>query len=344
MLENLDMEYAQYLNGFSLTDAWAELRESSNGLSLPLVWEMLKSLLFGRIVASADLLKDVLILSLLLVLLQLLGDSFGSARVATLARWVVGLAVLGLASAVFFSAMQTARQTVGLISDLVFLLLPIMFPLMAALGGVGTVSLISPALMFALNLLMQLMEHVIFPLLWFCAVLRLVSHLSPRFSLSRMAALFKDVAMGVMGIVSTLFVAFLSLSGIASSSGDGLAVKAAKTASGAFIPLVGRTLADSFDSVMSTVLVLKSAIGMIGGLALLLICAIPAVQLLAQALLFRVAGAVIQPLGDNEFAAVLSEAGNSLMLFFAAMAICGLFAFFSLALLVALGSITVMMR
>ena len=175
-------------------------------------------------------------------------------------------------------------------------------------------------------------------------MLRLVSHFTPKYSLSNLAALFKDIAMGVMGVLTTVFVAFLGFSGLASSSSDGLAVKAVKSASGAFIPVVGRTLADSLDSVMSTVLVLKSAIGLIGGLALLLICAVPALQLLAQSLVFRLAGAVIQPLGDSDFSATLTEAGKSLQLFFAVVAICGLFAFFALALVVLLGTVTVMMR
>lgn len=103
-------------------------------------------------------------------------------------------------------------------------------------------------------------------------------------------------------------------------------------------------LADALDSVLGTVLVLKGAIGVIGVLALLLICALPAVQILAQALLFRIAGAVIQPLGDDSLSEALSGMGNSLILLFAALAVSCLFAFFALALVVGMGSMTMMMR
>ena len=134
------------------------------------------------------------------------------------------------------------------------------------------------------------------------------------------------------------------MSGLAAAGRDGVAVKAAKTASSAFIPLVGRTLADSLDSVLGAVLALKGAVGVSGGLALLLICGVPALRILVQALLFRLAAALAQPLGNEDLSAALSGIGQSLTLLFAACAAAGLFAFFALALTVALGSVTMMMR
>lgn len=309
-----------------------------------MVFDLLSAMLFGEIAASGALLAQVLALSILAMLLSVLRGSFAKGQVAQLSSWVVSLLLLALVTATFFTAMQAARETADLIADMIFVLLPLLLPLLAALGGVSTVALLSPALLFALNLLMTMMKNVVFPLICFSAVLRLAGRLSPQFPISRMATLCKDVSLGLMSIVTTLFIAFLGISGIASASSDGLAVKAAKTASGAFIPVVGRTLADSLDSVLGTVLILKNAVGLVGSLGILLVCAVPAVRLLAQALLFRIAGALVQPLGDDMLAGTLSDAGNSLIQLFAALAISGLFAFFALALVVGMGSVTMMMR
>ena len=144
---------------------------------------------------------------------------------------------------------------------------------MASIGGLTTVSLINPALLFAISVLMSLMANLIFPLITFSAILRLCGGLTPRLSLGKMAALFKDIALGVMGIVSTVFIAFLGFTGMSTASWDGLAVKAIKSASGAFIPIVGRSLADAFDSVLGTALILKNILGVVGAIAILFICA-----------------------------------------------------------------------
>lgn len=150
--------------------------------------------------------------------------------------------------------------------------------------------------------------------------------------------------MGVMGIVSTVFIAFLGFTGMSTASWDGLAVKAIKSASGAFIPIVGRSLADAFDSVIGTALILKNVLGVVGAIAILFICALPAIQILLQALVFRIAGALIQPLGEEKLADAVTGLGNSMIMLFAALAVSGLFAYFALALVVGLGNITMMMR
>lgn len=343
-LQQLDEQYSAYLDGFSLSDLWRQLLAGERELDLALLVEMFNGILWAEVAASGSLLAQVLILALLCLMLSVLKDSFAGGEVAQISRWVVYLLLLSLAVGALYPAMQSARETVQTLGDFMFILLPILMPLLASLGGVGTVALLSPTLLFALNLLMSLMRVVVFPLIYFNAVLRLIGHMTPRFQVSRLAALCKDVALGLMSIMTTLFIAFLGFSGIAVASSDGLAVKAVKTASGVFIPVVGRSLADAFDSVLGTALLVKNAIGLVGALALLLICALPALRLLAQALIFRLAGAVIQPLGEEQLADALTGMGNALILLFAALTICGLFAFFALALVVGMGNLTMMMR
>ena len=344
MLATLDEQYAPFTEDFSLMETWDRLQSGEGDSLLSSLVTLLCSLLFGEIVSSGSVLAYIMILAVLALLLTVIKDSFSGGQIATLSQWIVSLLLISLSISIFSQAMVSARDTVDLIRDLLFVLLPILLPLLAALGGITTVALLSPALIFALNVLMALIKNVVFPLIWFFAVLRLVSTLAPRFPINKLAGLCKDVALGAMSITTTLFISFMSLSGIASAVRDGVTVKAAKTASGAFIPVVGRTLADTLDSVLGTVLVLKGAVGSIGALALLLICAIPAAQILAQALLFRIAGALVQPLGENTLAEALSDMGNSLILLFAALAVSSLFAFFALALVVGMGSVTMMMR
>jgi len=342
-LGGLDAWLREDAEELSLGDLWAEIRRG-NGPDWGGLLAALPRLLLAEVLQSGSLLAQLLILALLSVLLTLLKDSFAGEGVALLSRWVVYMLLIALAVLAAEPALSGAREAVDRLSDLMLAVLPLMLPLLAAIGGVGTVSLISPLLLMALNLMMGVMKQFIFPLIYYAAILRLLGDLAPRFRVSQIASLFKDIAIGTMSILTTVFMAVLSLTGVASAASDGLAVKAAKTAGSAFIPVVGRTLADALDSVLATALLLKNGLGLVGAAAILLVCAVPALKLLAQALLFRLAAALIQPLGDEGLAQAVGGLGNSLMLLFAAVAVSGLFAFFSLALTVLLGNITMMMR
>jgi len=98
------------------------------------------------------------------------------------------------------------------------------------------------------------------------------------------------------------------------------------------------------DSVMGTALVLKNGIGVVGIIAIFIICALPAVKILVQFIIFRLAAAIIQPLGDEQLADALTDLSNALLLLFAAVAICGLLFFFILAICIGAGNVTMMMR
>jgi len=224
------------------------------------------------------------------------------------------------------------------------MLLPPLLILLAAVGAAGAAAMLSPALLGAVEILGQVMGNIIFPLIYLSAVLRLVDRLTSRFQVSRLADLFRDFSLGLMGLATTIFVAVLGFMGAATASSNGLTVKVAKTAASTFIPVVGRTLADVLDSVLATAMIMKNTLGILGVIAILLICAAPALKLLLQAWIFRLAGALVQPLGENQLSETLDMIGKSLILLFAALAICGLFAFFALGLLVGLGNLAMNMR
>ncbi len=339
----VDLDQMLETEDVRLTELWQEFRQGETSD----FWQQLPGLLgdmfFSHLKDCGKMLSAVLALSLFAVLLTMLKDN-SSGQAAEVSRWVIYLLLLAIAILGFDDAVSAARQGVEQLSALLMGSLPIILPLLAAMGGSVTVTTISPLLLGGVEIMMLIMSNIIFPLLYFAGILRVVGCMTSRFPISGLADLFHDFSLGLMSIVSTVFIAILGFVGVAGASIDGLTMKAAKTAAGAFIPVVGRTLSDVMDSLLGTALLLKNAIGLAGVVAILLICATPAIRLLLQSLIFRITGALIQPLGEKELSQALTGMGKSLTKLFAALAICGLFAFFTMALVVGLGMVTMMMR
>ena len=344
VLAEMDALLAETQTELSLSQLWRDYRAGERALELHLFGDALLTLFFRQLRNSIGLLSQLLALAILSALLSNLQSSGHNGEVAQLSRWVVYLLLLSLALLAWKPAVGSAQEAVELLRDILLASLPLLLPLLASLGAVSTVTTISPLLFGGLELLTTLLSSLVFPLVYLSAVLRLAGGISPKFSVSKLADLFKDVALGAMSILTTLFVATLGFIGVASSSSDGLAIKAVKTASSAFVPMVGRTLADSLDSVMGLSLLLKNAIGLVGALAILLACAMPALRIWAQSLIFRLASALVQTLGENQLSDALAGMGKSLTQLFAVLAMCGLFGFFTFALMVGLGNLTMMMR
>jgi stage III sporulation protein AE len=102
--------------------------------------------------------------------------------------------------------------------------------------------------------------------------------------------------------------------------------------------------ADATDTVISASLLVKNAIGLSGVIIILFLCAFPAIKILVLALIYNVAAAVMQPLGDTPIVACLQTIGKSMIYVFAALAAVSLMFFLAVTIMLTAGNVTVMMR
>lgn len=142
----------------------------------------------------------------------------------------------------------------------------------------------------------------------------------------------------------TIFLGVISVQGLTSSVTDGLTIRTAKYITGSFVPVVGKALADATDTVISASLLVKNAIGLVGVIIILFLCAFPALKILTLALIYKVTAAIMQPLGDTPIVACLDAIGKSMIYVFAALAAVGLMSFLAITVMLAAGNMTVMMR
>lgn len=189
-----------------------------------------------------------------------------------------------------------------------------------------------------------LIHTLVFPLLFFSAVLHLVSSISDKYKLTQLANLLRNIGTGVLGVLLTVFLGVISVRGITSSVTDGVTLRAAKYVTGNFVPVIGKMFADATDTVISASLLVKNAIGLSGVIIILFLCAFPAIKILVLALIYNVAGAVMQPLGDTPIVSCLQTIGKSMIYVFAALAAVSLMFFLAVTILLTAGNVTVMMR
>lgn len=109
----------------------------------------------------------------------------------------------------------------------------------------------------------------------------------------------------------TIFVGLLSLEGTLSSSVDGLTAKTAKAAVSNFIPVVGKVLGDSIDTVLGCASILKNAIGIIGVIVIVGICVTPILKLTALTILYNLGAALCQPIADEKIVKLLEQMGGT---------------------------------
>lgn len=295
-----------------------------------------------EVVFNFRLLGEMLLLAMALAILQNLQHAFESTTLQQIAFGLCFLIVIGIVMNSFRVTFGIAREAIGEITGAMYAILPVMFTLITAGGGINTTVIVHPLLISAVGVVAGLVNYVVFPLILFAGVLGLVNYLSEAFQTKKLAQLFKKSAVGLMGLTMAGFVGIVSIRGFTAAVADSTVLRTGKYFSKNFLPVVGGELADTLEMAIGCSLVLKSGIGLFGMGLVLLIAVFPLVKILAVAMVFNLTGAILQPLGNNRLADALETVGETFYTLFGALAVVSLMFFIAIAILVGLANQGVM--
>ncbi len=343
IIEELQTEWTEIFPGDLKTTVKAIAQGEMQGDLREILLELGQAL-GGELWAEMALLGKLLVLALLCAFLQNLSNALSEGAASALSRMVAFLVLAGLALGAFGVVLATARETVEKMTFLMEALMPLLLTLLVAVGGITSAGLFQPLILTGFTLLSGLIKNLVFPLLFMAALVGLIGYISPQFSLSQLSGLFKKGGLTLLGIFITIFSGLLALQGVSGAVGDGIGFRVAKYTASAVVPVVGSMFSGAMETIVSSSLLIKNSLGLLGMLMAVLILLWPLLKILVLSFIFRLAGALIEPVGDNRLSACLNDLGGHLTGVFAALAVVGLMFFLAVAMVVAMGNLTVMLR
>ncbi|MFT8364214.1 MAG: stage III sporulation protein AE [Sporolactobacillus sp.] len=298
----------------------------------------------NELIVSSQFLGTLILLSVFATVLQAIQTAFDQKTVSKVAEFVVMLALLILLLNSFDVAIDYTKSTVDQMGQFLLALLPLIFGLTAATGGISSVAFFHPLVIFLVNTSGWLVSLFIMPLLFLSALLAIVSTLSDNYKLTRLSKLMQTVALFTMAAFFAVFLGVMSVQGVAVSLSDGLLVKSAKFFTANFLPVVGRMFTEAADTVLGASVLLKNTIGIAGLLILFCITAFPLLKVLSLAFIYNVASAILQPLGGGPVIECLGIMAKCMFYLFAALSVVSLMFFLALTIIITSGNMAMMMR
>ncbi|NMA92224.1 MAG: stage III sporulation protein AE [Firmicutes bacterium] len=300
--------------------------------------------LAGEVILNIRLFGQLLFLSVAAAFLKNLETAFGREQVATLTRAIIFVVLIGVVMYSFGSALNLARDTVGKMVDFSLALLPTLIALLASLGSLASSAIFHPLVIFTINFFGTFIRQAILPLILLSAVLALANQFSPRIKVGRLADLLRDISGWGLGLCVTLFTGIFAVQGVAGTVTDAVSLRAAKYMTTALVPVVGKMLADSVETVAGASLILKNGIYLAGVAILLLQLIFPLIKLLALIVIYRLTAALVQPLGETGLGGALNALSNCLALMVAAVAAVSVLFVIAVTAVVGAGNVAVMFR
>jgi len=260
---------------------------------------------------TIKILGSVLVVIVIHSILKSITESLENENVSKIAYYVQYILIVTLVMSNFSEIVNLIKNTIQNLVGFMNSLLPILLTLMIATGNITTASTIQPIILFAITFIGNSIIYVILPVLLVSTALAIISKISDKVQIDKLAKYFKSSIVWFLGIILTIFVGVVSIEGTLTSNVDGITAKTAKTAVSSLIPVVGKILGDSIDSVIGCTSILKGAVGIVGVLVIISISIMPIIKIAVLSMSYYLTSALAQPIADKKITSLLEQIGDT---------------------------------
>ena len=267
--------------------------------------------LFGKeIKENLHSLVIILLIVLIHSILKAISVNLEENSVSNIIYYVQYILIVTLIMSNFSNLLKMIEETIENFIGFMNCLVPMLISLMLYTGSIVTSGMLQPMILFIIEFIGNIIKVLIIPIVSLISVMIIVSKISDRVQIDKIASFMKSSVIWFLGIILTVFVGVLSLEGTLTSSVDGITAKTAKAAVSSLIPVVGKILGDSVDSVLGCGIILKNAVGVVGIIILIGICIMPIIKLAMLSITYSMASSIIEPLADKKIVELLDEMGG----------------------------------
>ncbi|WP_142414868.1 stage III sporulation protein AE [Hathewaya massiliensis] len=315
------------------------MKEAGNGkLDRHKIVQSFKRVLFKELNSTFKLMSILIVICIVCSLLKNLEDAFSNNSISSVAYFACLSTMVIIIAKSFYIGIDVAKSTIEGINNFMYALIPVLMTLLASVGGITQAAFFDPIIIAILNIGVTVISKIIIPLIIMSFVLNFVNNISDDYKISNLSSFIKNSVIWIQGIVMTVFVAFLTIRSITSKAMDEVTLKTAKFTVDTVIPVVGKSLSDAISTVAGYSLLIKNAVGTLGLIILVLIMLTPIVKLFIMAMIYKLTGALIQPISDKKIVNCITSAGDSLILIMSSVICVSVMCFIMIAIITATGS------
>lgn len=223
--------------------------------------------------------------------------------------WIVMLVLPSVSE-----TLVTAFSAIQLGADFMLVYIPGFAGIIAMSGKPLTSAAYSSVMVGLSNLFSEVQVHALLPIVQVFFTVNILNGIESKFSFDSISAFFKKFIQITLSVFSAIFTGLLAVKGSLAASGDSVAVKGIKTLVGSTVPIVGSALGDGLTSVLGSISLIKSTVGIFGILVIALINMPVILDLLLWYLTISFAAAVSGTLGLTSMQKMLNGIASTVSL------------------------------
>lgn len=313
-------------------------------INIAKIAEQAANALYGGVLINIRWMAKIMVLAVICGVIRNMNDSFSHESVGEIVFFACYATIVLLLIQSFIPVIEASNEAIQRMIRFMQVFFPVLIAFLIAVGGIVSSAVMQPAIALMVGLIGVFLKNVMIPLILMAAVLVLINHISDKMRLNSLSTLVTNAIAWMLGGIFTIFIGVLAVQGVVAASFDGVSVRTAKYAIDAFVPVVGGMFSQAVDIVIGCSLMVKNALGVAGLLILVLICINPAMNVLSLIAVYKISGALLEPVTDERIVDCLNGVGNVMTMLFITVSGVAIMFFIVVAFIVAAGNMTVMLR
>lgn len=286
------------IEGFDLSSLYNDLL-SGNGIQYENILDSLVGNIFKEVKNSISSVTSIFIIVIIMAIvtsLELDKDS----DVVKITKLVIVISISALLLKNYLDIVTMFKNIVNILGYIMQIVSTFLLGILMATGKITSTGIIEPLLLFIANFICFATEYIIIPFFTISVAINIVSRISENIKMDNLSSMFRKSSLYIFTTIIGIFLFVLSMESSVTKSIDSMYFKTAQNMVSNFVPVVGKFLSDSLDTVLGA----TEAIGKVGGIisliATILIVSIPIIKLILVIVLYNILIAISEPINEDK--------------------------------------------
>ena len=163
--------------------------------------------IFGKELQNAiTILGSIILIIIINSILNCITEGLENKSISQIAFYVQYILIVTIVLTNFSDIISLIKESIQNMTSFTNLLIPIMMTLIITTGSVTTATIIQPILVFMISLIGNFINNIAIPIVLVSTALGIVSKISNKVQIDRLAKRLKSSTIWIIGVILTLFV------------------------------------------------------------------------------------------------------------------------------------------
>ena len=272
---------------------------SGQGIQYDSILSILVNSIFKEVKNTISSVTSIFIIVIIMAIVTSL-ELDKNSDVVKITKLVIFIAISALLLKNYLDIVTMFKNIVNMLGYIMQIVSTFLLGILMATGKITSTGVVEPLLLFIANFICFATEYIIIPFFTISIAINIVSRISENIKMDNLSSMFRKSSLYIFTTIIGIFLFVLSMESSVTKSIDTISFKTAQNMVSNFVPVVGKFLSDSLDTVLGATQLIGKVGGIVSLVTTIIIVSIPIIKLVAVIVLYNILIAISEPINEDK--------------------------------------------